>query len=96
MKVMEHATVKDVLEQMVEDTKEALQNMLVGEAYELLMIPSQSLQIQREELPPWLSLKAFHHHVLRHEQPIYQEEFPPYQKYQSPLTLYQALHLVPW
>jgi hypothetical protein len=51
-KVVEHATVDDVFEQMLEDTGKALQNMLVGEAYELLMIPSPSLQIQKEELPP--------------------------------------------
>jgi hypothetical protein len=38
-KVVEHATVDDVFEQMLEDTGKALQNMLVGEAYELLMIP---------------------------------------------------------
>jgi hypothetical protein len=51
-KVVEHATVDDVFEQMLEDTGKALQNMLVGEAYELLMIPYPSLQIQKEELPP--------------------------------------------
>ena len=42
--------------------------MPIGEAYELLTIPSPSLQIQKEELPPLLPLKASHH---LHDQQIH-------------------------